>query len=81
MARNIEDIEKELMALPKETRKRIADDLIISLDKGDEQLSQEEWEAAWLEEVKKREADIENSKTTLATHEEVMVSLKSALKN
>jgi len=81
MARNIKDIEKELMALPAETRKRIADDLIISLDKADEPLSQEEWEAAWLEEVKKRETDIENNKTTLSTHEEVMASLKSALKN
>ncbi|VAW97378.1 hypothetical protein MNBD_GAMMA21-2962 [hydrothermal vent metagenome] len=81
MARNIEDIEKELMALPTEMRERIAHDLFISLDKGDEQLSREEWEAAWLEEVKKRDAGIENCKATLATHEEVMASLKTALKN
>lgn len=81
MARNIADIEKELMALPAETRKRIADDLIISLDKGDERLSMQEWEAAWLEEVKNREAEIDNKKITLSTHEEVMASLKSALKN
>ena len=79
MARSIADIEKELMALPTEDRARVALDLIRSLDKDEETLTREEWEAAWLEEVKRREAEIESGKTTLVTHEEVMASLKSVL--
>lgn len=79
MARSIADIEKELMALPTEDRARVALDLIRSLDNEDETLTREEWEAAWLEEVKRREAEIGSGKATLVTHEEVMASLKSAL--
>ncbi|TDX99560.1 addiction module protein [Thiohalophilus thiocyanatoxydans] len=80
MARNIDDIEKELMALPEQDRSRIALDLIRSLDNDDEPLSREEWEAAWLEEVRRREAEIDSGKATLVSHEELMASLKSVLR-
>lgn len=52
MARYISDIEKELLALPTQEQARIAHDLIRSLNKDEVPLSQEEWEAAWMEEVK-----------------------------
>ena len=80
MARSINDIEKELMALPGQARERIAHDLIISLNNGDEQLTHEEWEAAWLEEINWREREIDNGNVEMVSHEEVMASLKSALK-
>jgi len=80
MARSISEIEKELMTLPTQTRERIARDLIISLDKGDEQLSHEECETAWREEVQKRTEEIDSGKITLLSHEEVMASLKSRTK-
>lgn len=41
MARSIEDIEKDLLVLPREDRARIALDLIRSLDKDKEPVSQE----------------------------------------
>jgi len=80
MARSIAEIEKELMALPDQERARIAHDLIISLDKDEQQLSREEWEAAWLEEIQRREEEIDSGKVKLVSHEEVMASLEAALK-
>ena len=80
MARSIAEIEKELMALPSEDRARLAHDLIVSLDEEDEKLSQEEWEAAWLEEVKRRAEEIDSGKATLVSHDEVMATLKSISK-
>lgn len=73
MARNINDIKKELMALPSQARERIAHDLI----KGDEQLTQEEWEAAWLEEIKRREADIREGRVERLDGVQVLAELKA----
>ena len=46
------------MTLATQERERIAHDLIIHLYKADEQLSNEEWKTAWLEEMKRRETDL-----------------------
>jgi len=80
MARSITEIEKELLALPSQARERIARDLIISLDKADEQLPQQEWDAAWQEEIQKRVDDIDSGNVTLFSHNEVMNSLKAITK-
>lgn len=77
MARSIADIEKELMALPTEDRARVALDLIRSLDKDEETLTREEWEAAWLEEVKHREAEILEGRAELVDGEQVMAELRA----
>ena len=77
MARNINDIEKELMTLPDHARERIAHDLIISLDKGDEPLTHEEWDAAWLEEIKRREADIREGRVERLDGDQVLAELKA----
>ncbi|MDZ7661073.1 addiction module protein [Thiohalophilus sp.] len=81
MARSIKDIEEELMALSEQDRSRIALDLIRSLNKDDERLSREEWNAAWVEEANRRLEEIERGEVELLSHEEVMASLRSALKN
>ena len=57
MARPLKEIEQELMNLSHEERARLAHELIVSLDQ-DEQ-TEEGVEAAWLEEVKRRDAEIE----------------------
>lgn len=77
MARSIADIEKELMALPTEDRARVALDLIRSLDKEQETLTREEWEAAWLQEVKRREAEILEGRAELVDGEQVMAELRA----
>ncbi|MDR9435363.1 MAG: addiction module protein [Thiohalophilus sp.] len=81
MAGYINDLEKEVFALPREDRSRIALDLIRSLDKDDESLLREEWEAAWVEEANRRLEEIERGEVALLSHEEVMAVLRSALKN
>lgn len=56
MVRAVKDIEKELLTLPHKERARLAHALLISLDvdeKGDRNI-----EAAWLEEVQRREQQI-----------------------
>ena len=80
MARNIKDLEKELLELPRQERARLAHELIVSLDEEEAMMSPDEWQAAWLEEVKLRQKEIENGEVDLSTHEEVMFSLKSALR-
>lgn len=77
MARNISEIEKELMALPEQDRARIARDLIVSLDKDDDPHTQEEWDAAWLEEVKQREEDIREGRVEPMDAEQAMAELKA----
>lgn len=77
MARSIAEIEKELMALPDQERARIAQDLIISLDKNEETLTHEEWEAAWLEEIQRREEEIASGKVKLLDGDQVMAELRA----
>lgn len=77
MARSIAEIEKELFALPVQERARIAQDLIISLDKDEQPLSREEWEAAWLEEIQRREEEIASGKVKLLDGDQVMAELRA----
>ena len=78
MARPIREIEQELLSLPSKERAHLAHELIVSLDKEEQDLSQEEWQAAWLEEVKRREEKLKPEE--LLSHEDVMDSLKNNLK-
>ena len=57
MARPLKEIEQELLHLPQAERARLAHCLIVSLD---EDLSPDEGiEVAWIEESKRRDAEIE----------------------
>lgn len=80
MARSIADIEKELMALPTEDRARVALDLIRSLDKDEETLTREEWEAAWHAEIERRVQDVHEGRVELRDAEEVLAELKAKYK-
>lgn len=77
MARSISEIEKDLFALPIQERARIAHALIISLDKNEETLTREEWEAAWLEEIQRREEEIASGKVKLLDGDQVMAELRA----
>ncbi|QDU18332.1 addiction module protein [Urbifossiella limnaea] len=46
-------------------------------DPNDENLTREEWEAAWAEEINRRVADIDAGRTKLIPAEEVMARLKA----
>jgi len=79
MARPLKEIEQELMNLSHEERARLARVLIVSLDEEEEQLSQVECEALWLEEIKRRDAEIERGEAQLIPAEEVLEKLRKKL--
>ena len=79
MARPPKEIEQELLNLPQAERARLAHRLIVSLD--EEVPYDEGVAAAWLEEIKRRDAEIESGDAQLIPAEEVMRRVSDALKN
>ena len=78
MARPLKEIEQELLHLPQAERARLAHRLIVSLD---EDLPPDEGiEAAWLDEIKRRDAEIERGKVQTIPAEEAMRRVSEALK-
>jgi putative addiction module component (TIGR02574 family) len=78
MARPLKEIEQELLHLPQAERARLAHRLIVSLD---EDLPPDEGiEAAWLEEIKRRDAEIERGGVQTIPAEEAMRRVSEALK-
>jgi putative addiction module component (TIGR02574 family) len=78
MARPVKEIEQELLHLPQAERARLAHRLIVSLD---EDLPPDEGiEAAWLEEIKRRDAEIERGDVQTIPAEEAMRRVSQALK-
>jgi putative addiction module component (TIGR02574 family) len=79
MAKSVEELEKELMSLPHDDRARLAHELLASLHEEEAQLSPEEWEAAWLAEVRRRERDLREGRARSLPADEVMRALKENL--
>ena len=78
MARPLNEIEQELLHLPQAERARLAHRLIVSLD---EDLPPDAGvEAAWLEEIKQRDAEIERGDVQTIPAEEAMRRVSEALK-
>ncbi len=78
MARPLKEIEQELLHLPQAERARLAHRLIVSLD---EDLPPDEGiEAAWLDEIKQRDAEIERGDVQTIPAEEAMRRVSEALK-
>ena len=76
MARNAEQIEKELLNLSHKERARLAHRLIVSLDEEEEHISGVEWEALWLEEAQRRERELREGKAKLRPAEEVLREMR-----
>lgn len=79
MARPLKEIEQELMNLSPEDRARLAHELIVSLDKDGQ--TEEGVEAAWLEEVKRRDAEIERGEVRAIPADEALRRAHEALKS
>jgi len=78
MARPLKEIEQELLHLPQAERARLAHRLIVSLD---EDLPPDEGiEAAWLDEIKRRDAEVERGDVQTIPAEEAMRRVSEALK-
>lgn len=77
MSEAAEKLKPLLAALPAGDRAELLDYLIGLGDAGpDEELTPEEWEAAWAEEVNRRLADFESGKTQGIPGDEVMRRLR-----
>jgi putative addiction module component (TIGR02574 family) len=67
----IEKLLKEVLALPREDRARLANALQESLDPASEDpLAEAEWEAAWSSEIERRLRDFDEGRTTAISYEE-----------
>ena len=72
MARSLKQIEQQLLHLPQAERARLAHRLIVSLD--------EDIEATWIEETKRRDAEIEHGDIQPIPAEEAMRRVADCLK-
>ena len=79
MVRPLKEIEQELLGLPEAERARLAHRLIVSLDAGVQ--PDHGVDAAWLEEAKRRDAEIERGEVQTIPAEEAMRRAHEALNN
>ena len=77
MARPVKEIEQELLHLPQAERARLAHRLIVSLD--EDLPYDEDIEAAWIEEAKQRDAEIERGDVKAIPADEAMRRVAEAL--
>lgn len=77
MSRPMKEIEQELLNLPQAERARLAHRLIVSLD--EDIPSDGGLDAAWLEEIKQRDAAIERGEVQTIPAEEAMRRVSEAL--
>lgn len=79
MSRPVAEIELELLGLPEADRARIAHRLIVSLDETGP--TDAGVEAAWLDEIKRRDAEIERGEVQTIPAEEAMCRAYEAQRN
>jgi putative addiction module component (TIGR02574 family) len=78
MSETAEKLKPMLAALTRDERKELVT-YLLELNNGngdEEELTQEEWEAAWAEEINRRIEDSKAGKTVAIPHEEVMRRMK-----
>jgi hypothetical protein len=76
MARSLKELEAEILALPREERARLAQDLIESLGEDVSRLSPAEWEAAWVMEIQARERELREGKASLESAGDLMREIR-----
>lgn len=76
MSETAEKLKPLLAALPADERAELVEYLLELGDSDEEELTQEEWEAAWTEEINRRVAEFEAGKTVGIPGDEVMRRLK-----
>lgn len=72
----IDEILRQALALPREARARVAEEILHSLesDRG-EAPANAEWEAAWAEELNRRAQEIDEGRARLIPADEVFAEL------
>lgn len=74
-----EEIVAEALKLEPKSREEVAKKLLRSLDEGDQELSEEEYEKAWLEVPERRAEELREGKVRGVPGEEVMKELRDLL--
>lgn len=74
MSEAAEKLKPLLAALPIADRSELIEYLVALHD--EEEISEEEWEATWAEEINRRIADARNGKSDAVPHEEFMRRMK-----
>ena len=70
-----------MFALDAKTRAEVAHRIIVSLDEeGGDELDQEQWEAAWVEEAERRLAEMRSGKVKGIPGEQVFARARARLK-
>jgi putative addiction module component (TIGR02574 family) len=76
MSETAEKLKPLLANLPADERAELVEYLLELGDSDDEELTQEEWESAWADEINRRIADAKAGKTDSMPHEEFMRQMK-----
>ncbi len=71
---------KQARRLPEAERAALASALLRTLDEEGEELSHEEWEAAWSEEIQRRVAEVRAGKVALVDGARALRQVKASLK-
>lgn len=74
MPRPVDQLEAEVLELPAQERERLLDRLIVSLG------TDPEVEAAWVEEARQRDREIENGEVKAVALDDVLARLRSGLR-
>ena len=81
MATDLDKIKSDLLALPIESRASLAHALIDSLDEAiDPEIDAAEVEAAWIEEIRRRDAEIRAGTATLKTADQALEEARERLR-
>ncbi len=70
-------IAEKALALPKEARERLAQQLLESVDPPEEKLSRREWNRLWKAELERRLEEMESGKVKGIPAEKVMAELRA----
>ena len=80
MVMALEKLLKDVLALPREDRARLANALQESLEPdGGQPAGDAEWEAAWATEIERRLRDFDEGRATAISHEEFKSRMRARL--
>ena len=74
----VEKILQEALALPREDRARVADELLRSLESEDA-MTEAQWEAAWTPEIERRLRDLDEGRATAISYDEFQRRVRARL--
>lgn len=72
-----DDMVQQLLKLPYEQRDQLANALVNSLHPAGEEISQDEWRSAWMEECHRRTAEIDNGEVAVISADDLIARMQA----